>query len=355
MTLFSGTFFPVDRLPGWVQPLAWVSPLWHGTELARSAALRPRGRRWPALGHLAFLLVLLGGRRGAGRPAASPGGWPDDRARPARRCRSRRVAGGCCRPAATPGGRGRCCCARPPRRGGPGWRSCPGSSSRCSTWSRWARGSARWSARCPGRTAPRSATRRSSRPGLLAASAMNGAVFDSTYNVFFKLKYSRLYDAMLATPLGPVDIALGEIGWALIRGGLYALGFLTVMAGFGLLGSPWALLALPAALLVAFAFAAVGHGRHVVHALLAGLRPGHAGDPADVPVLHHLLPAVGLPAVAAGRRRVPAALPRRRADARAHHRRGAPRPARPPGVLPGHDRRRAGVVAARRLDALLLR
>jgi lipooligosaccharide transport system permease protein len=95
-------------------------------------------------------------------------------------------------------------------------------------------------------------------PGLLAASAMNGAVFDSTFNVFFKLKYARLYDAMLATPLGPIDIALGEIGWALIRGGIYALGFLTVLAGFGLLVSPWALLALPAALLIAFAFAAVG-------------------------------------------------------------------------------------------------
>jgi lipooligosaccharide transport system permease protein len=95
-------------------------------------------------------------------------------------------------------------------------------------------------------------------PGLLAASAMNGAVFDSTFNVFFKLKYGRIYDAMLATPLGPVDIALGEIGWALIRGGLYSLGFLAVMGGFGLLVSPWALLALPAALIVAFAFAAVG-------------------------------------------------------------------------------------------------
>ena len=95
-------------------------------------------------------------------------------------------------------------------------------------------------------------------PGLLAASAMNGAVFDATYNVFFKLKYNRLYDAVLATPLGPVDIALGEITWALIRGGLYALAFLSVMAGFGLLTSPWALLALPAALVVAFAFAAVG-------------------------------------------------------------------------------------------------
>ncbi len=95
-------------------------------------------------------------------------------------------------------------------------------------------------------------------PGLLAASAMNGAVFDSTFNVFFKLRYGRLYDAMLATPLGVVDVALGEIGWALLRGGLYAFGFLSVMAAFGLLASPWALLALPAALLVAFAFAAVG-------------------------------------------------------------------------------------------------
>lgn len=95
-------------------------------------------------------------------------------------------------------------------------------------------------------------------PGLLAASAMNGAVFDATFNVFFKLKYNRLYDAMLATPLGPVDIALGEIGWALLRGGLYATGFLSVMAVAGLITSPWALLALPAALLVAFAFAAIG-------------------------------------------------------------------------------------------------
>ena len=95
-------------------------------------------------------------------------------------------------------------------------------------------------------------------PGLLAASAMNGAVYDATFNIFSKLRYSKLYDAVLATPLGPVDVALGEIAWALIRGGLYAAGFLTVMLGLGLITSAWALLALPAALLVAFAFAAVG-------------------------------------------------------------------------------------------------
>ena len=55
-------------------------------------------------------------------------------------------------------------------------------------------------------------------PALLAASAMNGAISDSTYNVFFKLKYQQLYDALLATPIGPRDIAVGEITWSLMRG-----------------------------------------------------------------------------------------------------------------------------------------
>lgn len=95
-------------------------------------------------------------------------------------------------------------------------------------------------------------------PALLAASAMNGAVYDATFNIFSKFKYAKLYDAMLATPLGPVDVAVGEIAWALLRGGLYAAGFLTVMLGMGLLLSPWAILALPAALLVSFSFAAIG-------------------------------------------------------------------------------------------------
>ena len=95
-------------------------------------------------------------------------------------------------------------------------------------------------------------------PALLAASAMNGAVYDATFNIFFKFKYAKLYDAMLATPLGPLDIAIGEIAWALLRGGMYAFGFLVVMLGMGLIASPWAVLALPAALFIAFSFAAIG-------------------------------------------------------------------------------------------------
>jgi lipooligosaccharide transport system permease protein len=95
-------------------------------------------------------------------------------------------------------------------------------------------------------------------PALLAASAMNGAVFDSTFNVFFKLKFARLYDSVLATPLGPRDVAVGEIAWSLIRGALYAAAFLVVAWLVGAVHSWWALLALPAATFIGFAFSAVG-------------------------------------------------------------------------------------------------
>jgi lipooligosaccharide transport system permease protein len=95
-------------------------------------------------------------------------------------------------------------------------------------------------------------------PALLAASAMNGAVYESTMNVFFKLKHAKLYDAMLATPLQVGDVTMGEIAWCLSRGGIYAIGFLIVMMVMGLIASPWAVLALPAAILIGFGFAAVG-------------------------------------------------------------------------------------------------
>jgi lipooligosaccharide transport system permease protein len=63
---------------------------------------------------------------------------------------------------------------------------------------------------------------------------------------------------MLATPLGPFDIALGEIAWSLLRGAIYATGFLLILWITGLAKSPWTVMALPAALLIGFAFAAVG-------------------------------------------------------------------------------------------------
>jgi lipooligosaccharide transport system permease protein len=95
-------------------------------------------------------------------------------------------------------------------------------------------------------------------PGLLATSAMNGAIYDSTWNVFFKLHESRLYHGMLATSLGPLDVALGEIGWALFWGLIYAVGFMAVVAPLGLIPSWWGILAIPAAVLIAFGFASLG-------------------------------------------------------------------------------------------------
>jgi lipooligosaccharide transport system permease protein len=95
-------------------------------------------------------------------------------------------------------------------------------------------------------------------PALLASASMNGALFDSTFNVFFRLKYEKLYDAALATPMRAGDVALGEITWALLRGALYAVAFMAVMAAMGLIHSWWALADLPAAVLTGFAFAAAG-------------------------------------------------------------------------------------------------
>ncbi|HET7735006.1 MAG TPA: ABC transporter permease [Nocardioidaceae bacterium] len=95
-------------------------------------------------------------------------------------------------------------------------------------------------------------------PAMLASSAMNGAMYDAVFNLFFKLKYNKLYDAVLATPVTPVDVAAGEIGWALMRGAFYSTAFLSVMLVMGLVTSWWALLALPAVVLIGFAFAAVG-------------------------------------------------------------------------------------------------
>ena len=95
-------------------------------------------------------------------------------------------------------------------------------------------------------------------PALLAAAPMHAAFADSTYNVFFKLKHARLYDAILATPAGPRDIAVGEITWSLMRGSLYSALFLVVAVLAGFVQSWWAVLALPGAVLIGLAFGAIG-------------------------------------------------------------------------------------------------
>lgn len=61
MFLFSGTFYPLDTLPLWLQWIGWISPLWHGSELGRAVTF---GSELPAatvVVHLAYLLLLTVG------------------------------------------------------------------------------------------------------------------------------------------------------------------------------------------------------------------------------------------------------------------------------------------------------
>ena len=90
-------------------------------------------------------------------------------------------------------------------------------------------------------------------PGLLAASTLNGAVFDGFFGPFFKLNWMKTYDGIMTTPVGIPDIAVGEIVWATMRGTIYGAGFLVVMLVLGLIESTWAILALPGVMLSATA------------------------------------------------------------------------------------------------------
>jgi lipooligosaccharide transport system permease protein len=93
-------------------------------------------------------------------------------------------------------------------------------------------------------------------PALFASSAMNGAIYEST-NVFFKLKYEKTYDAVLATPMTSGDVALGEMLYSAFRGVIYSVAFLLTMWALGMVASPWALAMIPVAVVISLAFSAV--------------------------------------------------------------------------------------------------
>jgi lipooligosaccharide transport system permease protein len=94
-------------------------------------------------------------------------------------------------------------------------------------------------------------------PALLASSAMNGAFYDAT-NVFWKLRYGKVYESILATPVGPKDVASGETMWAVVRALLYSTAYFAVIVVLGLVESPWAVLVLPACFVIGFGFAGAG-------------------------------------------------------------------------------------------------
>jgi lipooligosaccharide transport system permease protein len=95
-------------------------------------------------------------------------------------------------------------------------------------------------------------------PAMLASSAMTGALAETTFNFFGKMKYLKLYDGILATPVRPFELALGELAWAMARGSVYSAAFLVVMVLMDLTTPLRALAAFPAAVLVGFAFGGLG-------------------------------------------------------------------------------------------------
>lgn len=95
-------------------------------------------------------------------------------------------------------------------------------------------------------------------PGLVAVSAMNGASFATTYNVFVRLYFEKQYDATISTRMNMEDVALGEILWATTRALIYGAAFVLVSLAFGVPGSPWLALSPLAIALIGYTFAAIG-------------------------------------------------------------------------------------------------
>jgi lipooligosaccharide transport system permease protein len=95
-------------------------------------------------------------------------------------------------------------------------------------------------------------------PAMLASSAMTGALAETTFNFFGKMKFQRLYEGILATPVRPIEIALGELAWAMLRGALYAAAFVVVMVALGLTTPARGAGAFAAAILVGFSFGGAG-------------------------------------------------------------------------------------------------
>lgn len=303
--LFSATFYPLSALPIGLQWIGWISPQWHAAQLGRIASYGMENPAWLTTVHVGYLMGLAGlgwvlvRRIYTRRLGWAPGSVDRDAA--VRTEKASTLVRGRRRPdpaaATAPGavGAGSLPADVVPRTLGEqvppmpevSVRTGPGSGVyagrirvvvqrglRALKTSNWAIfvsgflepvlyllslgiGLGTLVGDVQGPAGPVSYGEYIA-PALLAVSAMNGAIYDSTWNVFFKMKMSKLYETMLNTSLGPVDIALGEITLALMRGGLYSVAFLVVMSALGLVTSWWALLLVPAALMIAFAFASVG-------------------------------------------------------------------------------------------------
>ncbi|MDO8528029.1 MAG: ABC transporter permease [Deltaproteobacteria bacterium] len=95
-------------------------------------------------------------------------------------------------------------------------------------------------------------------PGLIAIAAMNGASFESTYNVYVRMNYNRTYDGILATPVNENEIVLGEMFWSITRAWIYGGAFYLITCMFGLIPSWWSVGVLGVLVLTGYLFAGIG-------------------------------------------------------------------------------------------------
>jgi len=93
-------------------------------------------------------------------------------------------------------------------------------------------------------------------PGLLAATAMQVAASESTYPIMARIKWDRIYESMLATPMRVIDVVIGQMSWIALRVLQTTIAYFLVIALFGAVESPLALLAIPAATFTGIAIAA---------------------------------------------------------------------------------------------------
>jgi lipooligosaccharide transport system permease protein len=93
-------------------------------------------------------------------------------------------------------------------------------------------------------------------PGLLAATAMQTAGFESSWPVLGRFWWHRKYQAITATPMGVVDLVAGELAWIAIRLTTIAVAFISVMFVFGIPRSWHVVFAIPAVVLTGLAFSA---------------------------------------------------------------------------------------------------
>ena len=198
--LFSGTFFPIDTLPAFLQALAWLTPLYHGVALTRGLSLGTTGDEPLADGRARRRAAGLRDRRGAGH----------DRHRPAAddRVTALRVA-----PLFLIGSRRS---ARLIERNlyvyRHGWLMIlSGFFEPLFYLLGIGFGIGALVGTIPGPGGEPISYQPFVAPALLASAAMNGAITESTFNFFFKLNYNKTFTSILATPLSAGDIALGEL------------------------------------------------------------------------------------------------------------------------------------------------